>query len=132
MNKTSNRCYLVIDSNLDIYRAQFYDANDHVVGTIPLDQLDGAWKNHIEKAKKISNLRRRRPSKVVISDRYPKRGRCAYFHDSAGYIIEWYPYNGPAELKSVVKVGNFDHEWMLVNNIQVIDETEKSAICATM
>ena len=132
MSNTANRCYLVIEPNLDIYRAKFYDANDHVVGTIPLEQLDNAWKNHIEKARKISDLRRRRPIKVVISDRYPKRGRCAYFHDSAGYIIEWYPYNGPADLKSVVNVGDFDRDWMLTNNIPVIDEIEKSAVCAIM
>lgn len=65
-----------------------------------------------------------RPTDVAIHNHDIKRGRCAYFFDKNGNIVDHYSYDGPGDLVSLVhhlrkktRTPKVDYDWVLANNI---------------
>ena len=79
------------------------------------------------------------PSIIIIHDGDMKRGRTVNFYDKNGNIIVEYPYDGVADLTTIVqhlrkKAQKVDYDWVLANQVPVLDHStpKQSKSCILM
>ena len=84
-----------------------------------------------------------RPAVAVIDYRSIHVGRAVYFYNKHNDIITYQPYSGPTDLVGLVKhqveeennksACQVDYDWMLTNNIPVIDAySSQKGLCSLL